>query len=275
MQLRTMAEIAAVVGTIIVVLNYFKVEPNILDKIPEFYKKEITRELVATDLKINVEDYEKKEDHLYNMYRAALLISYASQKDDALEDVVREALNKRDFKIAILAAKSITYPSDKDKSLELISDEALKNKKDSKYAVISAELIQYPSKKDEVLKKIIDALSEKNSSELSELDKYKKIYKFADHGANMGMLSGEAKEFTEKWIKTDLIVNLYILRIYILLQIIVHKWVCQVRMQRNLLFIGLMKNSQKKNLKILKKFSHMQTQVQTWVCQVRMQRNLP
>jgi hypothetical protein len=206
MQLRTFAEIATILGLGIAFLSYMKIEPNALDKIPGIYQKQATDDLKKTDLKIDASEYSGKNAYLLHQYRAAISMKSSYNRDQALAKVIDAAIKASDFKIAILCGKEISSSYQKSSELEKIVDAALKQEKHAGYAVIAAELIPSSYSKDAALNKIISfyehgSAESKAPQELTELDKYKEIFTFADSTANMDMSEEEAKAFADKWIK--------------------------------------------------------------------------
>lgn len=200
MQLRTVAEIATIIGVAVAVLGYMKIEPNALDKIPEIHQKK-----VESDLKTSVLTIDEKAN-LYIPYKAALAIESSYSRDNALSKVINSAINSSDFKLAVLAGKEIDSTYTKSRELAKIVDAALMKKEYVGYAVIAAELIPSSYSKDTALSKIISFYENgetniTSSKNLTELDKYKKIFTFADSTAGMGMSENDAKIFTDNWIK--------------------------------------------------------------------------
>lgn len=206
MQLRTLAEIATIIGLAIAVLGYMKIEPNVLDQIPEIYQNKIKDDLTNNILKINKNEYLGNKEYLYNLYKAAISIESSYNKDTALLKVIDIAININDFKIAILSAKKINSSYTKSNELSKIVDVALTNKKYASYSVLAAELIPTSYSKDTALNTIISFYeNEENNTtikkSLTKFDKYKEVFKFADASVNMDMDSIEAKKFTEDWFK--------------------------------------------------------------------------
>ncbi len=206
MQLRTLAEIATIIGVAIAVLGYMKIKPNILDQIPEIYKNNIENNLKSDILKINKNEYSRNKEYLYNLYKASLAIESSYSQDLALSKVISIAINTNDFKIAILSAKKINSSHLKSNELTKIVKIALKNKKFASYSVLAAELIPSSYSKDAALKNIISFYENKDNNitiknNLTRFDKYKEIFRFADSTASMDMNENEVKEFTENWLQ--------------------------------------------------------------------------
>ncbi len=206
MQLRAFAEIATIIGVVIAVLGYMKIEPNALDKIPEIYQEQASKDLESAELRIEENEYSGGKASLYRQYRAALAMESSYNRDQALMKVINAALNEFDFKIAIRAGKEISSSHTKSNELSRIVDSALKHGDSVGYAVIAAELIPSSYSKDMVLAKIVSfyergTRQKKAKEELSDLDIYKEIFRFADSTAHMNMTEEEAKIFADQWQK--------------------------------------------------------------------------
>jgi hypothetical protein len=204
MRLRTIAELATIIGVAIAVLGYLKIQPNVLDEIPELYHEQAISDLKKTELSIEHNDTIGENAKVYNQYRTALAIKSEYSQDDALISVVKSALKQKSFKYAILGAKSINSQYTRDEQLDLIVDMALAETTSAGNAIIAAELIDSRYSKDKALEKILRFYQEgtssvKQSRELSDIDKYKEVYNFADASAHMGMSSDEAKKFADDW----------------------------------------------------------------------------
>jgi hypothetical protein len=215
LKLRTLAEIATIVTVIIVILQYLKVEPNVLDHLTETVKKQATSDLETVEVEIKEADYLSKNSLAFSVYKAALLIPYSSDKSIALNNAVDAAIDENDFKLAIAAANSIPYASDKSIALKKIAYKAMEKKETLNFSIIAADLIPYASDKSEVLGNISKSYELiKSGGKLSEfltqmnkpkdkLDEYKEIYKFADSSTYMGMSEIDAKKFTDNWQKSQ------------------------------------------------------------------------
>lgn len=208
LKLRTLAEIATIIGVIVAIFAFVKIEPNAIDKLPEIYKEKADSDVRKTELLIEKDDYQGESETLYTQYRAAIAISSTYSKDKAISKFVDCALAANDYKIAIAAAKDISSSYSKSSVLSSIAEHALKSKNNAGYAVIAAELIPSSYTKDTVLSKIVTFYesgpldgSKTKSKELTPLDQYKKIYTFADSSHEMGMSEKNAKLFADKWMK--------------------------------------------------------------------------
>lgn len=195
---------------IIVVLQYVKIEPNALDKLPDVYKEAAEKDVKETKIAIKSEDYENGNDSLYVMYRAAIAISNSYSKDCAIEKVVNAALMKNDFKLAIAAAKESENSYTKSNLLEKIAKQSLNTEKSIGYSIVAAELIPNNYTKTQVLQDIVgyyekdfygDSGNKIESKKLTPLEIYKEIFTFADSSAHMRMSKDEAKLFANRWIK--------------------------------------------------------------------------
>jgi ribosomal protein S7 len=202
---RTIAEIACVVGAIIAVLQYAKIEPNVLDKIPKMYRAQVEAGLKSTEIIIAPEDY-KESPYIYNLYRAAMAMDSGYSKDLQIKKVVDVAIRKVDFKIAISSANAIDRDHTKSMVLSNISQKALSTQGQSSYAVIAAELIPSSHSKSIAIRKILKFHEVRASGgtpgELSSMDKYKAVFFFADSSASMNLSEPEAKRFADKWFLT-------------------------------------------------------------------------
>lgn len=203
MKLRTIAEIVGIIGVIIAFLEYTKVEPNVLDKIPDAYREAAENEVKDSEIEISPDDYVESPD-LYNIYRAAMSMDSGHSKDIQIKRVVAISLRKNDFKLAISAANAIDSDHTKSITLRDITNKALRVPGQSGYAIIAAELIPSDHTKGLAIREVIDFHEVRarggNYGELSNIEKYKEIFNFADSSANMGMSEAEAKEFADKWL---------------------------------------------------------------------------
>lgn len=202
MKFRTIAEIVGIVGVIIAFLEYAKVEPNALDKIPEVYREKAEAAVKSSEIVIDLESYKDKID-LYNLYRAAMAMDDGHSKDLQIQKVVDIALRKGDLKIAISSANAIDSDHTKSITLSDISQKALNIPEQSGYAVIAAELIPSSHTKSLAIGKIVQFYEVKarggKPRELSNIEKYKIVYKFADSLANMNKNEADAKAFADSW----------------------------------------------------------------------------
>ena len=202
MKFRTIAEIAGVIGVIIAFLEYAKVEPNALDKIPEIYRQKAEAAVQTSEIEIDPDSYKNTPD-LYNLYRAAMAMDEGHSKDLQIRTVVDVALRKGDFKIAISAASAIDSDHTKSMTLSDISQRALNMPDQSGYAVIAAELIPSSHSKSLAISKIVDFYEIRakggTPGKLSNIEKYKIVYRFADSSANMDMSEADAKVFADSW----------------------------------------------------------------------------
>lgn len=206
MNLRTLAEIAAIIAVIIAYLQYTEVEPNALDKIPDIYKAVAEKDIESIDIEPVDQKYADKNNPLYFQYKAAIAIPSSSSKSAAISKVVKAAIEEKDFEIAIAAAKEISSSSVKSAELYKIVNAALAAESSAGFAVIAAELIPGSSSKTNALNKIVDFYDKKHlesgpAKELSSFDKYKIIFEFADAPIYINLSSASAKKFTEDWIK--------------------------------------------------------------------------
>jgi hypothetical protein len=208
LKLRTLAEIATIIGVIVTILAFVKIEPNAIDKLPEIYKEKADSDVRSAELLIKKDDYQGKSEALYRQYRAAMAITSTYSQDDAIRKFVDSALAVNDYKIAIAAAKQMNSSYSKSDVLSEIAEQALVSKNNAGYAVVAAELIPSSYTKDSLLAKIVQFYEtgtfesdDKNSKELTTLQKYKAIYTFADSSNQMGMSEKDAKLFTDKWMK--------------------------------------------------------------------------
>lgn len=207
MRLRTLAEIATIVALVVALLSYFKVEPNVLDKIPEIHKAQATHDVEAVDLKLNKKDYSGRNSPLYQQYEAAIAMDGAYNKDNALSSVIDNALASKDFRIAVLAGKAISNSYNKTQELMKVVESALGDKKHAGYAIVAAEIIPSSYSKDQALGEIVkyyDGVKKEEgigSSSHSSLDFYKDVYLFADSSPYMNMDEGSAKKFADMWVK--------------------------------------------------------------------------
>ena len=205
MKSRTIAEIACVIGAVIAVLQYAKIEPNVLDKIPKIYQAQVEAGLKSTEIIIAPEDYKESPD-LYNLYRAAMAMDSGYSKDLQIKKVVDVAIRKKDFKLAISSANAIDRDHTKSTVLSDISQKALSIQGKSSYAVIAAELIPSSHSKSIAIKQIIKFHEVRASGgtpgELSSMDKYKAVFAFAGSSASLNLNEQEAKRFTDQWFLT-------------------------------------------------------------------------
>lgn len=204
-KLKTLAEIAAILATLVAILAYMKIEPNIIHDMPEIYQKAVEDDIEAVELNISKEDYSDSIE-LYNIYKAAIAINSDHTKDQKLMSVVDISLRNNDLKLAIAAAKEIESEHSRSITLHRIVKDSLKSPGVSGYAVIAAELIPSDHTKDLALREIIDfyesrAMGKSNYGALADLKKYKSIYEFADSPTYMGMWGEDAKQFADKWLK--------------------------------------------------------------------------
>lgn len=207
--LRRLAEIATVVSLIFVGLGYFKIEPNILDKLPD-----IQKEIVENDLKKISLDSTSKNNSGFNQtllaqFKAAQYLSNDFSKDTALQTVVSNCLVQQEFNVAILAAREISNDNSRSRCLEDIADVALKNSSNKGFAVIAAEIIPNDYARDCVLKRILASYDKELQKKfpapkedlLEGIDAYQAIFKFADSSSYMDLSTEAAQEFTEFWIR--------------------------------------------------------------------------
>lgn len=207
MSLRTIAELAAIIAGIIAFLQYADIKPNALDRIPDLYKSAAESDVENVAITIEEKNYSGDKKPLYFQYKAAVSIPDKYSKDAALEKVVSSALRADDLRLSIAAAKEIEEKYSKSNVLEKIVETALSDGDEAGYAVVAAELIPEKYTKSRALDKIVKYYQAQTSPasaqrQLTELEKYKEIFSFADAPAYMSMSSDEAKEFTENWLKT-------------------------------------------------------------------------
>ncbi|KAF0188287.1 MAG: hypothetical protein FD168_1811 [Desulfobulbaceae bacterium] len=207
MKLRTLAEIATIIGVIVAILSFVKIEPNAIDKLPKEYKERAESDVNKTELLITPNDYKGEKEPIYLQYRAAISIDSKYSRDSAISTFVKCALAANDYKLAISAAKYMGSEYAKSSVLNSIVDQALTSKDNVGYAVIAAELIPSSYTKDSVLSKIVSFYEkgsvngDEETQELTTLDKYKAIYTFADSSNDMDMSEKNAKLFADKWVK--------------------------------------------------------------------------
>jgi hypothetical protein len=207
LKLRTIAEIATITAVIIAFLQYADIEPNALDKIPDLYKSAAESDVESLVVTVAEEDYEGENRFLFYQYKAAISIPEKYSKDNAIKKVVSSALQSRDIKLAVAAAKEMEEKYAKSSTLEKIVESALYNGDEAGYAVIAAELIPEKYSKSNTLEKIVKHYQTRSTinnpgNPPTELEMYKVIYSFADVPATMSMSGKDARAFTEKWLKT-------------------------------------------------------------------------
>lgn len=207
MKLRTIAEIATILAFVIAFLQYADFEPNALDRIPDLHKSAAKKDVENLAITIDEKDYEGEKMPLYLQYKAAIAIPEKYSKDSAIEKVVSSALQVVDFKLAVAAAKEMEEKYSKSSVLEKIVAAALSSDDEAGYAIIAAELIPEKYSKSGALEKIVKHYQAKatltaEAKPLSQFEKYKIIYSFADAPAYMDMSSEEARAFAENWLKT-------------------------------------------------------------------------
>jgi hypothetical protein len=202
LKFRTIAEIVGIIGVIIAFLEYAKIEPNALDKIPEIYREKAEAAVKSSLIVIDPNNYKDKED-LYNLYRAAMAMDDGHSKDLQIKKVVDIALRKGDFKIAISSANAIDSDHTKSMELSVISQKALNIPEQSGYAVIAAELIPSSHTKGLAIGKIVQFYEVRakggKPGQLSNIEKYKTVYRFADSSVSMGNSAADAKAFADSW----------------------------------------------------------------------------
>lgn len=213
MRLKTLAEIATIAALAIAALQYFKFEPNTLDKVSEDIKEIVSGDVGKIHLNFDPKEYEETQSIAFPMYQAGLLNPYDSGKSESLKDAAMAALDEGDFRLAIIAAGEIPYDSTKSETLEHVALEALKERDTMKFAVLAADLIPYSSTKNSVIEKISGVYKHvKSGGSLEEyatgtgkpktpLDEYKEVYKFADSRSFMDLDEKSAKEFADSWFK--------------------------------------------------------------------------
>lgn len=213
MRLKTLAEIATIAALAIAALQYFKFEPNTLDKVSEDIKEIVSDDVGKIHLNFDPKEYEESQSIAFPMYQAGLLNPYVSGKSENLKDAAMAAIDEGDIRLAIVAADEIPYNSTKSETLEHVALEALKGRDTMKFAVLAADLIPYSSTKNSVIEKISGVYKHvKSGGSLEEyvnetgqpktpLDEYKEIYKFADSRSFMALDEESAKEFADNWFK--------------------------------------------------------------------------
>ena len=204
MRFKTIAEIVGILGVVIAILQYYKVEPNALHKIPDIYKEVVEKDLDKAPVVINEEDY-REQPEIYNLYRATLSMDKGYSRDIQIQKVIDLALGKNDFKIVIAAAFALDSDYTKSSTLEMIAKKALTTQEQAGYALIAAELIPSNYTKSSTLDEIIRyheaRANGKSYGKLKAIDKYKEVFQFADSSANMNMDESDAKKFTDDWLK--------------------------------------------------------------------------
>ena len=204
--MKTLAQIATVVTVFIAFLQYIKVEPNALDKIPELYKTAAENDVKAIEMISLESEYSGKNNPLFFQYKAAIAIPGPTSKNAAISKVIRRALQERELKIAIAAAKEMTGETAKSVELKKIVSIALATEGSAGLALMVAELILGQNAKTRALNEIVDYYERKARKgrpprELTSLEKYKAIYVFADSIGYISLSGEEAKIFTENWLK--------------------------------------------------------------------------
>lgn len=214
MQIRTIAEIATIIGVLIGGLTYLKIEPNALDKISIPDKKDIIHDIQKINLSFDKNEFQTSKNPILEQYKAAILINSNHERDNALTTVIKKATISFDFKIAILAAKEISTKLDKSEALKYITYSSLKSNDQKGYATLAANLIPYKHDKDEALKQIISHYSGNKIKRtrtngayrtvpFTKMEKYKYVFNFADSQANMNMSTEDAKIFTDDWFQEN------------------------------------------------------------------------
>lgn len=204
MKLKILAEIAAIVGVVIAFLQYAKIEPNVLDEIPEIYKSMAEDEVKNVITPIKASAY-KDNEPIYNLYRAAMSLEAGHSKDIQIEKVVELALRGGDFKLAISSASAVDSDHKKSQMLSDIIKTALASGTSAGHAIIAAELIPSEHVKRSAVHEIIDFYEVRASGgvygELTNIEKYKEIYSFSDSSQHMDMSSEDAKIFSDNWVE--------------------------------------------------------------------------
>jgi len=172
------------------------------DKVTTKFKNPSSSLTITSEIEIDPDSYKNTPD-LYNLYRAAMAMDEGHSKDLQIITVVDVALRKGDFKIAISAASEIDSDHTKSITLTDISQKALNMAEQSGYAIIAAELIPFSHSKSLAISKIVDFYENRAKGgipgQLSNIEKYKIVYRFADSSANMDMSETDAKVFADSW----------------------------------------------------------------------------
>jgi hypothetical protein len=214
LRLKTLAEIATIAALVLVALQYFKLEPNTLDELSGDLKEIASNDVGKISLKFDLQKYEDSQSIAFTMYQAGLLDPYDSGKSESLKNASMAALDEGDYALAIIAAKEIPYDSVKSSTLEHVAIESLKNRETMRFSVLAADLIPYSSTKNSVVEKIsgvyehvknggaLETYATVSEKPVTELDKYKVVFKFADSRSFMDLDEKSAKKFTDDWFKS-------------------------------------------------------------------------
>lgn len=146
------AAVATIIGTVILVAQYFEpISNGVNAELPIFKEK---ANIVLT---LDLPEYSADNNWLLAMYEASISQPYSKNKSDSLTSLVKTSLSVGDFNMAVIAADEIPYSRDKANAFHLVVDEAIKLKSSIGYAVVSADKMPYSSDKRESLNKIIKA----------------------------------------------------------------------------------------------------------------------
>ncbi|MCW9035951.1 MAG: hypothetical protein OQJ97_17145 [Rhodospirillales bacterium] len=215
---RVFLDLTAIVASFVAILTYLNITPNALDSLPERFTEEANTAVKSIDLTIKGEEYFKTGNEAYIMYRAAIAMPNSYSKDKGLVRSVDKSLESQDFKLALSAAKEIESSYSMDKSLSKISNAALQEKSSVGYAIIAAEFADGSYTKSSILEAVVSTMETgkpppakktnkiefedpEDISKLSNLERYKIIYRFADNSSYMDMSESEAKQFADEWTK--------------------------------------------------------------------------
>jgi uncharacterized protein YejL (UPF0352 family) len=158
LKLFRLAAIATIIGTAILIWEFIErpgAAKNSLDGTA--VQGMLNKEKGAVDLSLDLPVYKGERKWLLEMHRAALAMSYADAKRDALRNVVKASINSGDLNMAIIAAKDSPYSDAQADILEEIVNVAIQNRESVGYAVVAADNIPYADRKDAALKKVVAA----------------------------------------------------------------------------------------------------------------------
>lgn len=184
------------------------------------------------ELNIDMSKYFNEGNEAFTIYQAAVLMDSNYAKDRALSKSISKAIEQKDLKLALIAAREIESNYAKDKQLLIIAQMAAMEKSTVGYAIIAADLSESGYNKDRILKGVIASYDESNPSgllidplnpsdrlddkDLTDFEKYKIIFNFAESGSFMDMSEKDAKAFTDNWVKERTYEEfLYFRKIYI------------------------------------------------------------
>lgn len=205
--LRGLYWFAAIVSCVILLLQYFKIEPNALDLLPKQHQASAAVEI--SQMTGELEKEFQSHPDLKRSYVAASSISSDYSQAAALTKVVDTAIEADALEVAVYAAIAINNKTSKTRMLEKVLDVALRSTDSFNIAVIAADSMTSDYARDAALSRVVDAYEKLNKetglvSTVPEnhIDQYKEIFKFADSNQYLSYSEEDAKLFADDWFSS-------------------------------------------------------------------------